>query len=144
MSPRSTLGLAAWLTAGAVSLGLGAAALSRRSRGRPEAIAAPSRRVPSEAERRIAARIRVRTDRALGVDTPQWIRDLAEASDQNQRGGGSPAVSGLQRRIAEGTAEPISSLEREQLKHLRDVYARRFGKMPGGPVIGGSPARLES
>lgn len=36
MSPWSTLGLAAWLTAGAVSLGLGAAALSSRCRVRPK------------------------------------------------------------------------------------------------------------
>lgn len=38
------------------------------------------RRVPSEAERRIAARIRVNADRALKVETPQWIKDLAKAS----------------------------------------------------------------
>lgn len=40
----------------------------------------PARRVPSAAERRIAARIRVRTDRALKLETPQWITDLAEAT----------------------------------------------------------------
>lgn len=40
----------------------------------------PVRRVPSAAEKRIAARIRVRTDRALTLETPQWIKDLAEAT----------------------------------------------------------------
>ncbi|SEB55458.1 hypothetical protein SAMN04489806_1090 [Paramicrobacterium humi] len=38
------------------------------------------RRVPTEAERRIAARIRVNADQARKVDTPQWIKDLAKAS----------------------------------------------------------------
>lgn len=38
------------------------------------------RRVPTQIERRIAARIRVSTDRALKVETPQWIKDLAKAS----------------------------------------------------------------
>ena len=32
---------------------------------------------PTERERRIAARIRVRADRRLHRETPQWIRDLA-------------------------------------------------------------------
>ncbi|WP_404473444.1 hypothetical protein [Microbacterium aerolatum] len=36
--------------------------------------------------------------------------------------------SSLQRRIAEGKAEPISDLEREQLQQLRAIYVRRFGK----------------
>ncbi len=40
----------------------------------------PGRRVPSEAERRIAARIRVTADRARKVETPQWIKELAKAS----------------------------------------------------------------
>ena len=38
------------------------------------------RRVPSEAERRIAARIRVTADRARRVETPEWIKELAKAS----------------------------------------------------------------
>jgi hypothetical protein len=38
--------------------------------------------------------------------------------------------SGLQRRIAEGKAEPISELERDQLRQLRAIYLRRFGKEP--------------
>lgn len=40
----------------------------------------PVRGVPSPAEKRIAARIRVRTVRALKLETPQWIKDLAEAT----------------------------------------------------------------
>lgn len=39
-------------------------------------------------------------------------------------------MSSLQRRIAEGKAEPISDLEREQLRQLRTIYVRRFGKEP--------------
>ncbi len=42
-----------------------------RSTGRP---------APSERERKIAARIRVNADRARKVDTPKWIRKLAETS----------------------------------------------------------------
>lgn len=38
--------------------------------------------------------------------------------------------SSLQRRIAEGKAEPISDLERAQFQQLRDIYVRRFGKAP--------------
>lgn len=38
--------------------------------------------------------------------------------------------SSLQRRIAEGKAEPISELERDQLRQLRTIYIRRFGKEP--------------
>lgn len=34
----------------------------------------------------------------------------------------------LQRRIAEGKAEPISDLERAQLQQFRDLYFQRFGK----------------
>ncbi len=41
--------------------------------------------------------------------------------------------SSLQRRIAEGKAEPISELEREQLQQLRAIYVRRFGKAPDAP-----------
>lgn len=41
-------------------------------------------------------------------------------------------LSGLQRRIAEGLADPISDLEREQLRQLEQIYVRRFGKKPGG------------
>ncbi|MFB7252381.1 hypothetical protein [Microbacterium sp. NPDC056234] len=39
-------------------------------------------------------------------------------------------TSSLQRRIAAGKAEPISDLEREQLRQLREIYVRRFGKDP--------------
>lgn len=38
------------------------------------------RPAPSEAERRIAARVVVRANKARKVQTPQWIKDLAEAS----------------------------------------------------------------
>lgn len=41
--------------------------------------------------------------------------------------------SSLQRRIAEGKAEPISELERAQLQQLRAIYVRRFGKAPDAP-----------
>ncbi|MFJ4044160.1 hypothetical protein ACIPV2_00255 [Microbacterium sp. NPDC089987] len=41
-------------------------------------------------------------------------------------------LSGLQRRIAEGLADPISDLEREQLRQMEQTYIRRFGKKPGG------------
>lgn len=37
-------------------------------------------------------------------------------------------TSSLQRRIAEGKAEPISDREREQLQELRKMYVHRFGK----------------
>jgi hypothetical protein len=36
----------------------------------------------------------------------------------------------LQRRIADGKAEPISDRERAQLQELRQAYVRRFGKQP--------------
>ncbi|UVG35286.1 membrane protein [Microbacterium phage Cece] len=35
-------------------------------------------------------------------------------------------LSGLQRRIAEGKADPISDREREQWEELRQSYIRRF------------------
>lgn len=38
------------------------------------------RPVPSQTERKIAARIVVTGDKARGVKTPQWIVDLAKAS----------------------------------------------------------------
>ncbi|WP_171010994.1 MULTISPECIES: hypothetical protein [unclassified Microbacterium] len=38
------------------------------------------RPAPTEAERRIAARIVVRGNKARRVPTPQWIIDLAKAS----------------------------------------------------------------
>ncbi|MEV7610051.1 hypothetical protein AB0N61_11255 [Microbacterium sp. NPDC089320] len=38
------------------------------------------RPVPSEAERQLAATIRVRADRRLKAETPDWIRKLARAS----------------------------------------------------------------
>lgn len=38
------------------------------------------RPVPSAAERQLAAIIRVRADKRLKAETPQWIRDLARAS----------------------------------------------------------------
>ncbi|SEB55435.1 hypothetical protein SAMN04489806_1089 [Paramicrobacterium humi] len=50
--------------------------------------------------------------------------------------------SGLQRRIAEGKAEPISELEREQLQQLRKIYVRRFGKEPGAPRVRETSASL--
>lgn len=46
-------------------------------------------------------------------------------------------LSGLQRRIAEGLADPISDLEREQLKQMEQIYIRRFGKKPGVQRDGG-------
>jgi hypothetical protein len=39
-------------------------------------------------------------------------------------------TSDLQRRIAEGTADPISDLEREQYKQMQEIYVRRFGREP--------------
>lgn len=38
------------------------------------------RPVPSAAERRLAAEIRVRADKRLKRETPRWIVDLAKAS----------------------------------------------------------------
>lgn len=38
------------------------------------------RQVASEAERRLAAAIRMRADKRLKVETPDWIRKLAQAS----------------------------------------------------------------
>ena len=38
------------------------------------------RPVPSEAERQLAATIRMRADKRLKVETPDWIRKLAQAS----------------------------------------------------------------
>jgi hypothetical protein len=42
--------------------------------------------------------------------------------------------SGLQRRIAEGKADPISDLERAQLQELRAIYKERFGEYPKARV----------
>lgn len=39
-------------------------------------------------------------------------------------------ANSLQRRIAEGKAEPISDRERDQLEELRQTYIRRFGREP--------------
>jgi hypothetical protein len=41
----------------------------------------------------------------------------------------------LQRRIAEGKADPISDRERAQLQEIRAIYVRRFGKDPDGRTI---------
>ena len=38
------------------------------------------RPVPSEAERQLAATIRMRADKRLKAETPDWIRKLAQAS----------------------------------------------------------------
>lgn len=38
------------------------------------------RPVPSAAERRLAATIRVRADKRRKAETPGWIKDLAKAS----------------------------------------------------------------
>jgi hypothetical protein len=42
----------------------------------------------------------------------------------------SRGTSDLQRRIAEGRAEPISDRERAQLREMREIYVRRFGREP--------------
>jgi hypothetical protein len=42
----------------------------------------------------------------------------------------SKGTSDLQRRIAEGRAEPISDSERAQLREMREIYVRRFGREP--------------
>lgn len=41
------------------------------------------RKIPTTAERRVAARIKVNVDKRLGKKTPAWIKDLAE-QDQSQ------------------------------------------------------------
>lgn len=38
------------------------------------------RPAPTEAERKLAARIRVRADKARKAQTPEWIKALAQAS----------------------------------------------------------------
>lgn len=37
-----------------------------------------------------------------------------------------PGLSGLQRRIAEGKAEPISEYEKAQLREIKRIYSERF------------------
>ena len=43
-------------------------------------------------------------------------------------GKSSKPLSGLQKRIAEGKADPISNREREQLEEIRAIYKKRFGR----------------